>query len=114
MLKRFKFWVNVAGRPHRLLELTKTWMMLFEKPAKSHLLLAIFWKFRVEKSEPKKDFDKDKRDYPESVATFPKKTEANSPSGATQLEAKDTKGPLKVRKMDEGITKEDAETKSNS
>ena len=38
---------------------------------------------RVEKSEPKKDFGKDKRDYPKSVATFTKETEANSTSGAT-------------------------------
>ena len=29
-----------------------------------------------------------------------------------EIKAKDTKGPLKVRKMDEGITKDDAETKS--
>ena len=38
---------------------------------------------RDEKSEPKKVFGKDKRDYPKSVATFPKKTEANSKVGAT-------------------------------
>ena len=37
----------------------------------------------TQKSEPKKDFGKDKRDYPKSVATFPKKIEANSTSGAT-------------------------------
>ena len=28
-----------------------------------------------------------------------------------EIKAKGTKGPLKVRKMDEGITKDDAETK---
>ena len=94
---------------------------------------------RVNKSEPKNDFDKDKRDYRKSVATFPKKPEAISTSGATsgpykksgtfggkdnlkdvecyiyhkkghyankcpEIKAKDTKGTLKVRKMEEGIT----------
>ena len=38
---------------------------------------------RVKKSEPKKDFGKDKCDFFKSVATFPKKTEANSTTGAT-------------------------------
>ena len=38
---------------------------------------------RVKKSEPKKDFGKDKREFSKSVATFPKKTESNSTSGAT-------------------------------
>ena len=38
---------------------------------------------RVKISDPKNDFVKDKRDYPKSVATFPKKTEANSTVGAT-------------------------------
>ena len=32
---------------------------------------------RVKKSEPKGDFDKEKRNYPKSVATFSKKNEAN-------------------------------------
>jgi len=32
---------------------------------------------RVKKPEPNKDFGKDKRDYPKSVATFPKKTQSN-------------------------------------
>jgi len=31
----------------------------------------------VKKSEPKKDFGKDKREFSKSVATFPKKTESN-------------------------------------
>ena len=36
---------------------------------------------RVKKSEPKKDLDKDKREFSKSVVTFPKKTETNSTSG---------------------------------
>jgi len=35
----------------------------------------------VKKSEPKKEFGKDKRDYPKSVATITKKNEANSTLG---------------------------------
>ena len=81
------------------------------------------------------------------MATFPKKTESNSTSGATyspykksgtfgakddlkdvecykchkkghyankcpEIKAKDTKGPLKARKMEQGITQDDAEKKS--
>jgi len=38
---------------------------------------------RVKKSDPKKDFGKDKRDYSKSVETFSKKTEANLTLGAT-------------------------------
>ena len=38
---------------------------------------------RVKKSEPKKEFGKEKREYPKSVAIFPKKNEANSTLGAT-------------------------------
>ena len=36
---------------------------------------------RVKKSEPKKEFGKEKRDYPKSVATFPKKNEATQHRG---------------------------------
>ena len=35
----------------------------------------------MKKSEPKKEFNKEKRHYPKSVATFPKKYEAKSTSG---------------------------------
>jgi len=59
--------------------------MWFEKLAKSYLLIEIFWKFQIvsKKLEPNKDFGKEKRDYPKSVATFPKKNEANPTSGET-------------------------------
>ena len=38
-------------------------------------ILEILDRFKI--SEPKKEFDKDKRDYLKSVATFSKKNEAN-------------------------------------
>jgi len=38
---------------------------------------------RFKKSESKMDFGKEKQDYPKSVATFPKKTKANSTVGET-------------------------------
>ena len=37
----------------------------------------------MKKSESKNEFGKEKRDYPKSVATNPKKNEANSITGAT-------------------------------
>jgi len=37
----------------------------------------------VSRNLSQKNFGKDKRDYPKSVATFPTKTEANSTSGET-------------------------------
>ena len=36
---------------------------------------------RFKKSEPEKEFGKEKREYPKSVANFPKRNEANSTSG---------------------------------
>ena len=37
---------------------------------------------RVKKSEPKKEFGKEKREYPKGMATFPKKHETKSTSEA--------------------------------
>ena len=102
---------------------------------------------RVKKSEPKKEFTKEKKDYSQSASSFKKKGEANSSTGASfsgykkpasfsaekdmkdvecfkchkkghyankcpEIKAKDTKGPLKARKMEQGITQDDAEKKS--
>jgi len=58
-------------------------MMYFEKLAKSYFLTyldILEISDRVKKSEPKKEFGKEKREDPKSVATFPKKNEANSTS----------------------------------
>ena len=50
--------------------------MLFEKLTKNYV-------DRVKKSEPKMDFDEEKREYSKSVTIiFPKISEANSTSGA--------------------------------
>jgi hypothetical protein len=105
----FKFWVNVAGMPHRLpgKEIAK-WFVNGLKPdifraeiysrtfqnlddviraesPRKCIFLSCYSEIsdRVKKAEPKKEFGKEKRDYPKSVANFPKKNEANSTSGAT-------------------------------
>ena len=104
----FKFWVNVAGRPHRLPEkeiakcfvnglkpdifreemYSRTFENLDDVVREAREELSTYRDIleisdRVKKSEPKKEFGKEKREYPKSVATILKKNEANLTSGAT-------------------------------
>jgi hypothetical protein len=104
----FRFWVNVAGRPHRIpdREIAKCFVNglkpeLFREEMYARSFdnledviretreeLKTYRKLsdisdRAKKSEPKKDFGKDKREFSKSVATFSKKSEANTTSGAT-------------------------------
>ena len=99
----FKFWVNVAGRPHRLPEkeivkcfvnglkpdifreemYSRTFENLDDVVREAREELSTYRDIleisdRVKKSEPKKEFGKEKREYPKSVATSSKRNEANS------------------------------------
>ena len=104
----FRFWVNVAGRPHRIpdKEIAKcfvnglkpelfreeTYARSFEnlddvvRDAREELhtyrdIMEI--SDRVKRPEPKEEFTKEKKDYSQSASSFKKKGEANSSTGAS-------------------------------
>jgi len=106
-VEEFKFWVNIVVWPHRFQEkeivksfvsglkpdifLEEIYSRIFENLddviRETHEEISTsrysgnFWS--CQEIWAKKDFGKDKRDYPKSVVPFSKKTEANSTSGAT-------------------------------
>ena len=80
----FKFWVNVAGRPHQIPSkenLDDVVREACEELPTYRDILEI--SDRVKKSEPKKEFTKEKKDYAQSVSSFKKKVEAHSSTGAS-------------------------------